>query len=317
MPEVITLGEALVEIMRPGVGIPLDQPDTFLGPYPSGAPAIFADAVARLGLSCGFIGCVGADPFGRCLTSRLQADGVDTSWLKAIDDAATGVAFVAYYEDGSRQFIFHIADAAAGRLGPEQIDRAYIQNARWLHITGSSLSVNESMRQACYRAVELASEAGLTISFDPNLRAELMGPEKVRDLVEPVLAHAAVILPSGEEARLLTGVDNDAKACQALLQHGAKIVALKRGAEGSILFTRDERITVPGFDVTETDPTGAGDCYAAGLAAGLLWGWELERAARFANAVGALAVTRQGPMEGAPWREDVDRLLQSSTTRSR
>jgi len=309
MPDVIALGEALVEIMRPGKGQLLHRPGTFLGPYPSGAPAIFADAVARLGVSCGFIGCVGADPFGDCLVDRLQADGVDVSGLVRMSDAATGVAFIAYREDGSRQFVFHIAGAAAGRLGPEQIEAGYIQGGRWLHITGSSLSVNEPMRQACYRAVELAAQAGLTISFDPNLRAELMGAERVRRLVEPVLAHATVVLPSGEEARLLTGLDDDVRACQALLARGAKIVALKRGAAGSILFTDGNQISVPGFSVTEVDPTGAGDCYAAGLTVALLQGWDLERAARFANAVGALAVTRQGPMEGAPFRKEVERLL--------
>lgn len=309
MPDVIALGEALVEIMRPGIGQPLHRPGTFLGPYPSGAPAIFADAVARLGISCGFIGCVGADPFGDCLVDRLRTDSVDVTYLSRVPDAATGVAFVAYREDGSRQFIFHIAGAAAGRLGPEQIDAGYIQSGRWLHITGSSLSVNEPMRQACYRAVEIAAQAGLTISFDPNLRAELMGAEGVRRLVEPVLVHATVVLPSGEEARLLTGIDDDVQACRALLARGARIVALKHGAAGSVLFTDGRQVHVPGFQVTEVDPTGAGDCYAAGLATALLQGWDLEPAARFANAVGALAVTQQGPMEGAPFREEVERLL--------
>ncbi|MCS7221370.1 MAG: sugar kinase [Anaerolineae bacterium] len=309
MPEVITLGEALVEIMRPGIGQPLHRSGTFLGPYPSGAPAIFADAVARLGVSCGFIGCVGVDPFGDCLIDRLRADGVDVTYLARVPDVATGVAFVAYREDGSRQFVFHIAGAAAGRLGPEQVDAEYIQSGRWLHITGSSLSVNEPMRQACYRAVELATQAGLMISFDPNLRVELMGAEEVRRLVEPVLTHAAVVLPSGAEARLLTGINDDVQACRALLARGARIVALKRGAEGSVIFTDEGQVHVPGFRVAEVDPTGAGDCYAAGLAVALLWGWEIERAARFANAVGALAVTRQGPMEGAPFRGEVERLL--------
>ncbi|MCD6289086.1 MAG: sugar kinase [Anaerolineae bacterium] len=309
MPEVIALGEALVEVMRPGKGIPLDRPSVFLGPYPSGAPAIFADAVARLGMSSGFIGCVGADPFGRCLTDRLQADGVDASRVEVVTDAATGVAFVGYDEEGGRQFVFHIAGAAAGRLGPEHVDAGYIQGARWLHITGSSLAVSERMRDACYKAVEFATQAGLMISFDPNLRAELMDPDDVRRLVEPVLTHASIVLPSGAEARLLAGEESDDAACWALLERGVQIVALKRGAAGSAIFARGERIEVPGFQVSEVDPTGAGDCYAAGLAVALLQGLDVVQAARFANAVGALAVTQQGPMEGAPMQEDVARLL--------
>ncbi len=313
MPEVIALGEALVEIMRPGKGYPLHEPGPFLGPYPSGAPAIFADAAARLGATCAFLGCVGADPFGDCLVNRLRADGLAVEGIVVAPDAATGVAFVAYRADGSRQFVFHIAGAAAGRLGPQHVDAALIQGARWLHITGSTLSVNASLRDACYRAVELAAQAGLQISFDPNLRAELMGADALRRLVEPVLARATVILPSGEEARLLTGEADDIAACRALLARGARLVALKQGAAGSTLFTAAEQVHIPGLRVAEVDPTGAGDCYAAGLAVALLQGWDLPRAGRFANAVGALAVTQQGPMEGAPWRAEVERLLEEQT----
>ncbi|GAB4520126.1 MAG: sugar kinase [Anaerolineae bacterium] len=309
MAEVIALGEALVEIMRPGVDLPLGEPGVFLGPYPSGAPAIFADAVGRLGVSCGFIGAVGADPFGDGLIERLRRDGVDVQHIRRVDTAATGVAFVAYRRDGSRQFVFHIAGAAAGQMSPEQVVPEYIQGARWLHITGSSLSVNEPMRQACYRAVELAAEAGLQISFDPNLRAELIGVDALRAMVAPVLDRATVVLPSGEEARLLTGLDDDEAACEALIERGVRLVALKQGAQGCTIYSSDGKVHVPGFRVLEVDPTGAGDCFAAGLAVGILSGWELPKVARFANAVGALAVTKQGPMEGAPTRREVELLM--------
>ena len=82
-------------------------------------------------------------------------------------------------------------------------------------------------------------------------------------------------------------------------------MALKRGAQGSKVFTAAQTIEVPSLTVTEIDPTGAGDCYGGAFVVGLLEGWDLPRVARFANIVGALSVTRKGPMEGAPFRPEV------------
>ena len=111
--KVITLGEILVEIMRPASGQPLDHPGEFRGPFASGAPAIFAVAAARLGLNSTFIGAVGDDAFGRMLCSTLEAEGVDSRGLQIISDYATGTAFVAYDDAGEREFVFHIRHAAA------------------------------------------------------------------------------------------------------------------------------------------------------------------------------------------------------------
>ncbi|GMA61142.1 PfkB family carbohydrate kinase [Alicyclobacillus fastidiosus] len=112
-PYVVTIGEILVEIMRSQVNVPLHRSGEFLGPYPSGAPAIFIDAIAKLGIGAGMIGCVGDDDFGRCVRDRLSDDGVDVSQVQVRKDKTTGVAFVTYFENGDRKFLFHIADAAA------------------------------------------------------------------------------------------------------------------------------------------------------------------------------------------------------------
>ena len=102
MPQIIVIGEALVEIMRPDKGTPLDEAGLFQGPFASGAPAIFAVAAARLGLAVGFIGSIGADAFGDLLEKRLGAETVDTRYLQVIPDYTTGIAFIAYAADGNR-----------------------------------------------------------------------------------------------------------------------------------------------------------------------------------------------------------------------
>lgn len=306
--EIIALGEALVEIMRTRVDDPLDQALEFVGPFPSGAPAIFADQAARLGHRVGFIGAVGEDDFGTCLLNRLRADGVEVTHCPRVPDRATGVAFVTYFSDGSRRFLYHIAQAAAGQMPSPQA--SYFQGVKFLHICGSSLSVSDRMREACYQACSMTAAAGGRISFDPNLRPELLGGEEaLRRICGPVLEAAYVVLPSGAEAELLAGISGPEQACRALLERGPQVVALKRGARGCAIFTRDEEVEVPAFPVAAVDPTGAGDCFDAGFVAGLLEGLPLEQVGRLANACGALGATVKGPMEGAFRRQKVEEFM--------
>jgi tagatose kinase len=309
MPDIITLGDLLVEVMRKELDRPLSEAADFVGPFPSGAAAIYIDAAARLGGDTGCIGVVGADDFGECVVGRLRRDGVDTSQVRTAAGYTTGIAFVAYRSDGSRKFVFHLPQAAASLLGPQDVDPAYVGGTAFLHITGSVLSMSESARQACYEAVRICKTTGGRVSFDPNIRPELIGIDRVRSICEPVLSSCDLLLPSGPEAMMLTGDADEQAACRRLLGRGIEIVAWKRGALGSTIFTGNETFDVPSIDVEEVDPTGAGDCYGGAFVVGLLAGWDLRRIARFANVVGALSVRRKGPMEGAPRREDVLPLL--------
>jgi len=310
-PSIVSIGELLVEIMREKVDEPLDRPGTFVGPFPSGAPAIFADAVARLGERSGIIGTVGEDDFGKLILERLEKDGVDTSCVRILKGFTTGVAFVAYFADGSRKFIYHLPRAASGRISFQQFDREYLSGVKYLHIMGSSLSINEECRKACQQAIEIVKDSGGKISLDPNLRPELLSVEEIRKICQPVLSLSEVVMPSGEEAIMLTGIEEVIPACEELLKYGPRIVALKQGKRGSVIFTPEGRVKVPSFEVEEVDPTGAGDCFDAGFLVGLLKGWNLPRVARFANAVGALSVTKKGPMEGTPTLKEVNALLEN------
>ena len=309
MPQIIVVGEAVVEIMRPDISTPLDRPGQFNGPFASGAPAIFAAAAARLGLQVGFAGAVGADAFGRLLENRLLAEGVDTLHLQQIPGYTTGIAFIAYEADGSREFVFHLRQSAGAMFDAAQLQAAYFQDVSWLHISGSALFLSESSREACDRALALTRAAGGKLSLDPNLRPELMPVDEARIVLGPYLQTADLLLPTVEEAHILTGADDDDTAVSALLNGQERIVVLKRGAGGSSAYTPKESINIPGFAMNEIDPTGAGDCFNAAMVYGLESGWSAERAAVFANAAGALAVTKQGPMEGAPTVKQVMELL--------
>ena len=307
MPQVVSIGNMLVEIMRVKLDEPLDQPGSFVGPFPSGDTPIYIDTVARLGYAAGFIGVVGNDDFGRLLVQRLTADGVDCSCVRVMPDNTTGVAFVAYFKDGSRTFIFHWQHAAAGQLAPCDVRPAYLAETQWLHLTGCNLAITDSARRACYQAMRSLPPAA-RVSFDPNIRPGALTIHEIRDLCRPALVRANVILPSLSEAAMLTDSATDEAGCRLWAEQG-KVVVLKMGARGCRIFGRGNDIAIPSFPVEEVDPTGAGDSFCAGFTVALLDGLDLAAAGRFANAVGALAVTKKGPMEGAPWRREVEELL--------
>ena len=290
---VVSLGEPLVEVMRPDVNAPLDVPGTFRGPFTSGAPAIFAWAAASLGAPVRFAAVCGDDPFGALCRRHLQDAGVEL-FIRTTPDYETGVAFVSYLPDGGRDFLFHLRHSAAAQLSPSDMTPELFEDIGWLHVTGSSLGVSASMRRAVFSAVEQAKARGAVVSFDPNFRPELLQTTSLKNLCGPVLDATDVVLPSGVEAELLTGLGDPESACRALLE-GARIVLLKRGAEGCTLFMDGVEQHFPSIAVLEVDPTGAGDCFAAGFAVASLGGLGPADAARFANVVGALSTTAFGP----------------------
>lgn len=309
--DLIGIGELIVEIMRTEVGAGLDTPALFEGPFPSGAPAIMVSAAARAGLRCGFVGGVGADDFGKCLLDRLTADGVDLAQINRVEGQATGCAFVTYFADGSRKFLYHIGNTASGQVEDTPALRAYAAQFRHCHLMGCSLTVSEKMRDACLAVARTVKAGGGTVSFDPNLRPELMSAGQARVWLDPLIEMSDIILPSGAEACLLTGERDDAAACAALLGRGARIVAQKLGERGCRVYTREGAFAAAGFKVEAVDPTGAGDCFDGGFVAGFLQGMPLEETARLANAMGALGAARRGPMEGAAWRADVENFMQT------
>jgi sugar/nucleoside kinase (ribokinase family) len=309
-PDIICLGELLVEIMRTEVDTPHGQIGAYYrGPYPSGAPAIFIDSAARMAkpfnFTTGYIGVVGDDEFGNSVVIKLGRDGVDISQIRIDKGKTTGIAFNQYNSDGSRKFIF--AAGAAGATIPDDIQEEYFKDIKSLHIMGSALSISESSKEACYKAIKIAKKINpqAIISFDPNLRPEMLDLETIIEICKPVLEATDILLPSGEEAAMLAGIKGEKQACQKLLKMGPKIVILKQGKFGCSIFTEKnpDGIQVEGFEAQEIDPTGAGDSFGGAFIVAYLTKWDLQKCARFANAVGALKVGFYGPMSNTTYEE--------------
>ncbi len=312
-PNIICLGELLVEVMRSEKDTPHGMVGaSYKGPFPSGAPAIFIDSVTRMSksfdLSTGFIGVVGNDEFGKVIFNKLKSDGVDISKIRINNSRTTGIAFNQYNSDGTRKFIF--AAGAAGQTSPDDIEKEYFSNIKALHIMGSSLSISESSRESCYKAIKIAQSLNpkVIISFDPNLRPEMLDIKTIIEISKPILEGTTILFPSGEEAEMLAGVKGESKACKKLLEEGLKLVVLKQGKDGCTIFTSGlvDGIKVPGFKVEEIDPTGAGDTFDGAFIVGYLAGWDLKRVGMFANAAGALKVQFFGPMPDTSYEEVIE-----------
>src|SRR5271157_3412313 len=139
MKAILTIGEILVEIMATERGDGFLEPVKLIGPFPSGAPAIFIDQAARFGQPAALIGAVGDDDFGRVNLNRLSRDGVDVSAVRIDPEAVTGSAFVRYRPDGSRAFVFNIKQSACGRIELDAAARALIRRSDHLHVMGTAL----------------------------------------------------------------------------------------------------------------------------------------------------------------------------------
>lgn len=306
-----SIGELLVEFVcaekdgRNLVAAP------YAGPFPSGAPGIFIDQAARVARAFGgralFAGAVGDDAFGRVVLDRLIADGVDSGLIRIVPGVPTGSAFVSYNSDGSRDFVFNIAHSAASRL-PElaKIAAGFLAaGISVMHISGSMLG-DPAMRAVGLALCERLADQGVAISIDPNIRAELIADTGYLEALQRIIAMAAYVLPSDADAEVLyPGQDFDTWSGQ-LLAGGCRVVVLKRGDQGCIGRDAAGSVALPAHPVTVVDPTGAGDCFCATLVTLLAAGQALPQALACANAAGALAVQKLGPMEGNSFLAEID-----------
>ena len=309
MAEIMTMGEIIVEIMRDGVDQPLYKAGVFRGPFPSGAPAIFIDTVARLGHKAAIVGGVGDDDFGKCLLDRLTGDGVDCSSVIKNDRISTGCAFVTYFSDGERKFIFHIGNTPAVLAPAPAAEK--LEGLKYFHIMGCSLMADLTYGRRIVDTMRAAKAAGAKVSFDPNIRPELMKDPEAKDLITAVLEETSVFLPGKSELRMLSGCEDIDAAVQELFRTkpGLEIIALKNGKKGCIIYTRDTEFAFGVYKVPVLDATGAGDSFDGAFLCALLEGKSIEDAAKMATAAASLNTAAFGPMEGAISRENVEAMI--------
>jgi fructokinase len=295
---ILAVGEALVEFRRLTPDGRIAAAGEWAGPFPSGAPAIFASVAARLGAPSALVASVGADALGDMLLSRMRRDGVRTDALGVQPARRTAVAFVAYDAAGDRDFWFSVPDSAAVVVDHAELDRI-AGHADWLHVCGSTLTFGGEVADAVEATAARVRAAGGSLSVDPNLRpnASAAALARTRELARD----ADVLFPSDGELDALGLAEDELLARGALICH-------TRGAAGAVVSGHavgPAPVVVPAPPATEVDPTGAGDTFAAAFVTATRAGADPVSAARTACAIAARSVAVMGAMELTVGPEDL------------
>lgn len=313
MAEIVTMGELLCEIMRPAENVELYENGYFRGPFPSGAPGIFISTAARLGCSTCIIAGVGNDDFGKNILDRLKRDGVDVSRVLKSDKGSTGVAFVTYYSDGERKFIFHVdGTPAIEPKAPE--DLKGLEDTRYFHIMGCSLMSSLVFGKEIVKTMNMFAEQGTKISFDPNIRMEMLHDPAAMNLVQEVFHNSSVFMPGVSELKQFTGKDNIEDAVKTAFENEKlELLVLKNGSKGSRIYNREGLVETMGvYKIEQEDATGAGDSFDAAFICGLVQGRSLKEAAEMGAAAGALNAAAFGPMEGEISPKTVREMIENN-----
>ena len=297
--DVVTFGETMI-LFNPDTRGPLRYIHTFHKSI-AGAESNVAIALARLGHFVGWFSKVGEDEFGRYIVSTIRGEGVDVSRTTTDAKHSTGLLFKERFAHVNPNVYYYRKNSAASTLSVKDLDEDYIKNAKVLHITGITMALSAEARETVLKAIDVAKEAGVKISFDPNIRLKLWGIEEARPILLEVAKKADIIFPGIDEGKLLLGIEDPEELAQAFLAMGCSRVAVKLGKEGCYVVDGKEAHYVAGYPVKQMeDSVGAGDGFAAGFLAGTLRGLPLQECAQWGNGVGAMAVLVHGDMEGFP-----------------
>ncbi|BAT81245.1 hypothetical protein LR48_Vigan07g073700 [Vigna angularis] len=312
-PLVVCFGEMLIDFVPTVSGLSLAEAPAFKK-APGGAPANVAVGISRLGGSSAFIGKVGEDEFGYMLADILKENNVNHEGMRFDPGARTALAFVTLRSDGEREFMFYRNPSADMLLQEDELDLDLIRKAKIFHYGSISL-ITEPCKSAHIAAAKAAKDAGVVLSYDPNLRLPLWPSEdSAREGILSIWETADIIKVSEEEISFLTKGEDpyDDAVVRKLFHENLKLLLVTEGAEGCRYYTKEFSGRVKGLKVDAVDTTGAGDAFVAGMLSQLSVNLsliqkeeELRDSLKFANVCGALTVTERGAIPALPTKEAV------------
>lgn len=304
-------GEPLMELTR----VDREGEAAYYRPGYGGDTSNCAIAAARQGARAAYISAVGDDSFGRELRALWRAEGVDDSAVRTDAAAPTGLYIITPSPAG-RDFAYYRAGSAASRYTHGDLPLGLLPRVRIVQLSGISQAVGEGPCDAGFRLIEAARDAGCDVAYDTNLRLKLWSLERARAVMHGAIEHCTIALPSVDDSRTLTGLDDPDAIADAYLRRGPRIVALKLGAEGALVATPDRRERLAPERVTAVDATGAGDTFDGAFLARLAAGDDPFAAARYANAAAALTTTGYGAVAPIPRAPAVRELLADHDSRT-
>ncbi|MGP3975370.1 5-dehydro-2-deoxygluconokinase [Streptomyces sp. 8N114] len=322
--EVVTMGRIGVDIYPLQTGVPLQHVESF-GKFLGGSATNVAVAASRLGRSTAVITRTGDDPFGVYCHEALRDFGVDDRWVTSVAAYPTPVTFCEIFPPDDFPLYFYRQPKAPDlEIHSGELDRAGVAAAHIFWMTGTGLC-EEPSRSATLAALATRApgrEEAVATVFDLDWRPMFWGAgtdgqrkeaeaaEAARPYYREALAHATVAVGNLAECEVATGTREPHACAEALLAAGVELAVVKQGPKGVLAVHADGTVAeVPPHPVEVVNGLGAGDAFGGALCHGLLSGWDLEYAMRYANAAGALVASRLACSSAMPTAAEVEDLL--------
>ncbi len=325
----IAMGRSSVDLYGQQVGGRLEDMGSF-AKYLGGSPTNTAAGAARLGLAAGLLTRVGADHMGRFVREQLRREGVDVTGVITDPARLTALAILGIRDRENFPLLFYRENCADMALDAGDVDPDWIASAKALLINGTHLSQPHAA-EASVKAMQVCRAAGGKVAFDIDYRPVLWGladrdmgesrfvPDReVTDRLQRIIPSCDLIVGTEEEFHILGGSADLREALVAVRALTGALLVCKRGALGCVAFEGDvpadieQGLVAPCFPVEVFNVLGAGDAFMAGFLRGWLRGEPLERCCRWANACGALVVSRHGCTPAMPTWIELEHFLFSS-----
>jgi 5-dehydro-2-deoxygluconokinase len=321
MLDVVTIGRSSVDLYGKQIGSRLEDVSSFTRAV-GGCPANIAVGAARLGLKAALITGVGDEQMGHFILEQLRREGVTTTGVKIDPERLTALVLLSVENDSTFPLIFVRENCADMAITEDDIDPAFIASAKAVVVTGTHFS-RPNTDAAQRKAMRIAHEAGRKVVFDIDYRPNLWGlaghaageeryikSDRVSEHLQTVLPDCDLVVGTEEEMRIAGGGDDALSVLRKVRSLTDATLVLKRGPMGCVVFPGripdriEDGLVGKGFPIEVHNVLGAGDAFMAGFLRGWLRGEPIETAATWANACGAVAVSRLlcSP-EYATWEE--------------
>ena len=321
MLDVITIGRSSVDLYGGQVGGRLEDMGSFQK-YIGGSPTNIAAGTARLGLKSGLITRVGDEHMGRFIREELGREGVDVRGVITDPARLTALVLLGIRDDSQFPLIFYRENCADMALCEDDIDPAFIAEARCITATGTHLS-HPRTEAAVLKALRLAKTNGARTALDIDYRPNLWGLSGHGDGENRFIASGAVsaklqtslhlfdlIVGTEEEFHIAGGTTDTIAALRKVRSISTAVLVCKRGPMGAVAFegaipdSLDDGLLGMGFPIEVFNVLGAGDGFMSGLLRGWMRDESWATSLKFANACGAFAVSRHGCTPAYPsWAE--------------
>ncbi|MFV0322482.1 MAG: 5-dehydro-2-deoxygluconokinase [Alphaproteobacteria bacterium] len=323
--DLITMGRASVDVYGDQIGGRLQDMRSF-SKYVGGCPANIAIGTSRLGLKTAFLSRVGDEQFGEYIIEHMIKNGVDVSHLNKDAERLTALAILGIKDDETFPLLFYRDNCADMAIDESDIDADFIASAKALMVSGTHFS-KPNTDAAQRLALKYAKKHDTKVVFDIDYRPVLwgvaaLGDGETRFLADPkITAHLQSILPycdliigTDEEFAIAAGTDSpddELASLREVRKHTDAALVLKRGAlgctvyEGAIPDNLDDGHMGKPLKIKVFNVLGAGDAFMSGFLRGWLKGEDYETCCTWANASGAIVVTRHGCSPAIPCFEEL------------